>query len=135
MQRFNNKFINFQKAFLNLQEVKFMQVNNYKFSNLEKEGIIQRFEIIIELSWKVIKEFLLEHGAIIAKSPKETILKAFEVDIINDKNAWITSLNFRNISSNTYDENLLDESVNFILNDFYNIVENLYKYLFNFVVK
>ena len=135
MQRFNNKFINFQKAFLNLQEVKFMQVNNYKFSNLEKEGIIQRFEIIIELSWKVIKEFLLEHEAIIAKSPKETILKAFEVDIINDKNAWITSLNFRNISSNTYDENLLDESVNFILNDFYNIVENLYKYLFNFVVK
>lgn len=135
MERFSRKFIYFQRAFLNLKEVKILQINNKHFSNLEKEGIIQRFEILIELSWKVIKEFLFENDLIVVKSPKETILKAFEIDIIQDKNLWITSLNFRNISRHTYDENLLDESINFILDKFYNIVEQLYNYLLKFAEK
>ncbi len=79
--RWRQRFLYFKKAYNNLSEVVYMQ--DKTFSNLEKEGIIQRFMVLIELSWKVLKDFL-EYEGFSIKSPKETIRDAFSFGLISD---------------------------------------------------
>ena len=120
--RFAKRLEHFTRAFLNLQEVARSHQKN--FSNLEKEGIIQRFEILIELSWKVMKSYLELQGFEV-KSPKESVRKAFELGLIKNPQAWLEALDIRNITSHTYTQSELDENVRYILGEFYPLVEAL----------
>lgn len=122
-KRFKQRFEFFQRAFLNLNEVK--EQENRIFSNLEKEGIIQRFEVLIELSWKVLKDFLENEGFEV-KSPKESIRRAFEYELLQDCEKWLEALEMRNITSHTYTQSALDENVRYILDEFYPLVRDLY---------
>ncbi len=79
--RLKQRFAFFQRAFLNLNEVK--EQENRAFSNLEKEGIIQRFKVLIELCWKMLKDFLENEGFMV-KSPKESVRKAFEYGLLKN---------------------------------------------------
>lgn len=122
-KRFKQRFEFFQRAFLNLNEVK--EQENRIFSNLEKEGIIQRFEVLIELSWKVLKDFLENEGFEV-KSPKESIRRAFEYELLQDCEKWLEALEMRNITNHTYTQSALDENVRYILDEFYPLVRDLY---------
>lgn len=124
--RWKQRFKHFQKAYFNLDEVIKMERNN--FSSLEKEGIIQRFEVLIELSWKVCKDFLENEGFEI-KSPKESIRQGFAYGLISDAQGWLRALERRNITSHTYDSESLDENVEYILFEFYPLVESLHSRL------
>ena len=122
--RFRQRFEVFEKAFLNLDELKARDFDS--FSILEKEGIVQRFEIVIELSWKVLKDFLESEGFLIV-SPKDAIRKAFSSKLfeVNVADKWLESLNIRNLTSHTYTQDALDKIVRFILDEFLPLVENL----------
>ncbi|RDU65272.1 nucleotidyltransferase [Helicobacter didelphidarum] len=121
--RWKQRFEYFQRAFVNLDKLKDKRFND--FSELEREGIIQRFEVSIELSWKLMKDFLQNEGYEI-KSPKESIRQAFVYGLISDAEAWIEALNRRNITSHTYDESGLNENVEYILSTFYPLMRDLY---------
>lgn len=121
--RFKQRFAFFQRAFLNLNDVK--EQENQAFSNLEKEGIIQRFEVLIELCWKILKDFLENEGFMV-KCPKESVRKAFEYGLLKDCEKWLEALDMRNIISHTYTQSALDENVRYILGTFYPIVQDLY---------
>ena len=112
--RFRQRFEVFDKAFLNLDELKARDFSS--FSTLEKEGIIQRFEILVELSWKVLKDFLENEGFLIA-SPKDAIRQAFSSKLfgVDIADKWLESLNIRNLTSHTYTQDALDKNVRFIL--------------------
>ena len=121
--RFKQRFAFFQRAFLNLNEVK--EQENRAFSNLEKEGIIQRFKALIELCWKILKD-CLENEGFMVKSPKESVRKAFEYGLLKDCEKWLEALDMRNITSRTYTQSALDENVRYILDTFYPIARDLY---------
>lgn len=121
--RFNQRFSHFKKAYKNLNEV--AQMQNREFSDLEKEGIMQRFEVLIELSWKVTKDFLEQEGYM-PKSPKETIRQAFSYGLIKDCEKWLEALDRRNVTSHTYDSDGLKDNVEYILKEFFFLVKNLY---------
>ncbi|MDE7256166.1 MAG: nucleotidyltransferase substrate binding protein [Helicobacter sp.] len=121
--RFKQRFTFFQRAFLNLNEVK--KQENRAFSNLEKEGIIQRFKVLIELCWKILKD-CLENEGFMVKSPKESVRKAFEYGLLKDYEKWLEALDMRNITSHTYTQSALDENVRYILGTFCPIVQDLY---------
>lgn len=122
--RFRQRFEVFNKAFLNLDELKARDFSS--FSTLEKEGIIQRFEILVELSWKVLKDFLENEGFLIA-SPKDAIRQAFSSKLfgVDIADKWLESLNIRNLTSHTYTQDALDKNVRFILDEFLPLVKNL----------
>lgn len=88
--RWKQRFENFEKAYFLLRDV---FIEKQEFSNLEKEGIIQRFEFTFELAWKTVKDYLESSGVMIATiTPKNVIKEAFAAKIIIDGKMWIDML-------------------------------------------
>jgi len=122
--RWKQRFQNFEKAYLLLDEV----VNNGfdELNQLEKEGLIQRFEIVIELSWKTLKDYLEDEGYDQVKNGKQAIRQGFQDGIIKEAEDWMSALEKRNLTSHTYNEDILEEMLAFIESTFYPIVRDLY---------
>src|SRR5687768_12428695 len=45
-------------------------------NDLEKEGVVQRFEYTVELAWKVLKDFLEYSGAQLPSVTPKSVVKA-----------------------------------------------------------
>jgi nucleotidyltransferase substrate binding protein (TIGR01987 family) len=103
-----------------------------KFSLLEKNGVIKRFEFTFELAWKTLQDMLNEQlGYYDVKGPKPVIKQAFKDKLIADGQAWIDMLNDRNLSSHLYDEgsarNIFDKIQNKYFSLFVELQTNLEK--------
>lgn len=121
--RWKQRFQNFEKAYLLLNE---LMHEDRLFSKLEQAGIVQHFEILIELSWKTLKDYLEDKGYDAVQNGKKAIRKAFQDELISDAETRMEALKKRNLTSHTYNEALLEEIFLFIKNDFYPIVRDLY---------
>lgn len=72
--------------------------------DLDKDGVIQRFEFTVELLWKTIK-IILEYNKIDASGgPKFCIKEAFRYGYIKDDEIILDMLDDRNKSSHIYDD-------------------------------
>ena len=86
---------------------------------LYRDGLIQRFEFTVELSWKSIKEYLEDQGVSIQFSSPRAILKeAFAAGMILDAERWNQILTARNITSHVYDEKTAIDVADQICRDF-----------------
>lgn len=101
--RWHYRFKNYQRAFTLLREA--VEASEEKgLSQLEKEGLIQRFEYTMELAWKTMKDYLESENVVIDQvTPRNVIRLAFEANIIKDGQTWMDALDSRNKMSHTYD--------------------------------
>ena len=100
--RWKQRFRNFQRAYLLLQEA--MEIPHEQLSQLEKEGIIQRFEYSFELAWKVLKDKMEWDGLELNQiSPKAVVRQAYAAKYIADAEVWLRMIGDRNLMSHTYD--------------------------------
>ncbi|MDD4295196.1 MAG: nucleotidyltransferase substrate binding protein [Candidatus Omnitrophica bacterium] len=76
--------------------------------DLQKDGVIQRFEFTFELLWKTLKIFLKEDG-IEVKTPRESLKEAFRVGWINDEQVFLDMMEDRNKTSHIYDKEAASE--------------------------
>ena len=119
--RYKQRFENFEKSFLKLQDA----LDIVEPSDIEKAGIIQYFEISFELSWKLMKDYLLYLGYDV-NSPRESIKRAFSIGLIDDGEEWLNALVDRNLTVHTYNQEQADEIYKKIANAYYNLLKNLY---------
>lgn len=125
--RWEQRFTNFEKAFLQLKSA----VDNFeKLDKLSREGLVQRFEYTFELAWKTMKDYLESNG-IITKFPRETIKHAFQTEIINKGEVWLDMLEKRNMLAHTYDEKNFNEATEVIVKSYYPEISELYYFLKN----
>lgn len=75
---------------------------------LDKDGVIQRFEFTFELLWKTIKVFFDDKG-ILCKSPKDCLQQAFKYGLITDEELFLKMLNDRNKTSHLYVQSASEE--------------------------
>ena len=75
---------------------------------LDRDGVIQRFEFSFELLWKTLKLFLADEG-IIANSPKEALKETFRFGLIKDDEVFLDMLEDRNQTSHIYSEDISKE--------------------------
>lgn len=68
-----------------------------------RDAAIQRFEFTIELFLKNLKKILL-HEKIETTTPRDTLAKAYQYNLINDEAAWLLMLDDRNNTSHAYKE-------------------------------
>ena len=81
-------------------------------NQLEKEGVVQRFEYTLELAWKTIKDYLEESGLVLtAVTPRQVIKDAFAARILADGQTWIDMIDHRNLLSHTYDPLNFEQAV------------------------
>ena len=96
--------IKFEKLEKALAQLKSAVLSDLK-SDLERDGVIQRFEYTIELLWKVAKKVLEENG-VVAIAPKDTIRELANIGWISNPDEFIKYLKMRNESSHSYREEI-----------------------------
>ncbi len=72
-------------------------------SELEQQGLIQRFEFTHELAWKVLKDYLEEQGFVGIIGSKNATRDAFKEGLLEDGQVWMDMIQARNETSHTYD--------------------------------
>lgn len=126
--RWKQRFQNFEKAF----EVFNRRKDDYeKDSNNESHqmSFIQAYEILFELSWKTMKDYLENEGYGDVDNARKSIRQAFQAEIIRNAEEWMEALEKRNQTSHTYDSDILIALVEFIDQIFYPNVRDLYNHL------
>lgn len=102
--RWVQRYDNYHKACLRVQEVTcgYKAVND--LTELEREGLIQRFEYTFELAWKVLQDLLIFKGYEFVKGPNGTLQQAFEDGVITNHDGWRAMAKARTLTTHTYDE-------------------------------
>ena len=121
-----------QKALLSYKDTIDLY-NEYTTENAEQRkinsqvaAVIQNFEFTIEIAWKSIQKWLIEHGAHSnAFESKGKMFKiAAEEGLIDDPEAWLHFYRSRNLSSHTYGEEMAQTVFQTALS-FYQFAEKL----------
>lgn len=118
--RCRQRMVNYTKSLAHLRAT----VEKESLNEIEKAGLIQFFEVAFELSWKVMKDYLITEGYDV-KSPREAIKTAFDYGLITDGAKWLEALEKRNLAAHTYDESILDELEELITHTYYPMMEAL----------
>jgi len=110
--RWKQRYQNFEMAISKLQEA----MTQNELNELERNGLIQRFEFTIDLSWKVLKDYLEEKGFVFKPLPKDTIREAQRAGLIDFGQALIDGLDIRNDLSHDYSGNKFEQSETILRN-------------------
>jgi nucleotidyltransferase substrate binding protein (TIGR01987 family) len=126
--RWKQRLQNFKRAFFLLEEA--LENGPEALNQLEKEGVIQRFECCVELAWKTVKDYMESCGTIFATVTPKAILKdAFQAKVIEDGQVWIDMLDHRNLLSHTYDFAKFEEALGAIHRHYLAAFRALYGFL------
>lgn len=94
-------------------------------SELEKEGLIQRFGYTFELAWKVLQDYLQFPGFQFQIGPNSTLQMAFENGLIDSHDGWRRMAKARITTLHTYNEGDADEIVTNIYNEYVGLLSCL----------
>lgn len=94
--------------------------------DLYLDGIIQRFEFVFELSWKLMKGYL-EYDGIEVNSPRGAFREAFKVELIENGTAWIKMMENRNRTSHTYNQDTAWEIYDKIKKEYIVLFQEFFK--------
>ena len=121
--RWRQRFQNFERAF---QQLTAAVVRLDELSDLEKEGLIQRFEYTFELAWKTLKDYL-ESQDVIAKFPRDVVRQSFHYELIVDGDIWMDMLEKRNLIADTYNEENFRTAIESIGQNYYPAILQVYE--------
>lgn len=125
--RWEQRFDNFLRALQLLREA---IPNVSALSELEQQGLVQRFEFTLELGWKTLKDYLIYQGVVLEQiTPRAVIKQAFAAQIIQDGHLWIEMIDHRNLLSHTYDIAVFSKAALLIATRYYPAFEELETFL------
>ena len=119
--RWLQRFSNLKKAFQKLKEA----VEIESLSELESEGLIQRFEYTYELAWKTLQDLLEAKGYLDVKGPTPVIQQSFQDGYIVDGDGWMKLKKSRENTSHTYNKEVAKEIVETIISSYFRLFEEL----------
>ena len=103
VERIRLKKENYHRALIRLQAALEKEAD---IDDMYLDATIQRFEFCFELAWKLMKA-VLEYDGIEANSPRSCIREGWKQGLISNAEAWLEMMEKRNLSSHTYDENVV----------------------------
>jgi nucleotidyltransferase substrate binding protein (TIGR01987 family) len=116
--RWKQRFDHYRKAFTDLRLAASL-AQERDLTDLEMKGVIQTFEFVHELAWKVLKDYLEEHGIIGLIGSKDTIRQSFQKGLIADGEVWLEMIKARNLTLHTYHSETAKEVARDTLERFY----------------
>lgn len=105
--RWRQRLENFGKALAQLEAA----CEKDSYTDLERAGLVQVFELAFELAWKTLKDLLFYEGFGV-NSPREVIRKAHGVQYLDEAEteALLDGLEKRNLLSHTYEQSTAEEA-------------------------
>lgn len=125
--RWIQRYANFHKACQRLLGVTQSGHSIDDFSELEQEGVIQRFEYTFELAWKTLQDLLIYKGYEFMTGPNGTLKMAFEDGLISDHERWRKMAKSRNTLSHVYDDEEVREIIMLIFSEYAPLLDELDK--------
>lgn len=102
--RWKQRFNNFMRALHELGEAVALREER-ALSRLEEKGLIQSFEIVHELAWNLVKDYLeAVAGTIGLMGSKDATREAFKRGLLEDGQEWMDMIKARKLTSHVYDE-------------------------------
>ena len=111
--KFERRFQSFCKSLDALAEARQRDLTD----SFVLSGTSAKFSITFDLSWKVMKDILVQYYAItgfVTGSPREVLRESFQADLISD-DAWIDMLKVRNELAHDYDCEIVKTQCNTIV--------------------
>lgn len=127
--RWLQRYANYQRAVKRITEVTNSGRKVHDLSELELEGLIQRFEYTFELAWKVMQDLLKYKGYEFQQGPNGTLRQALDDGLISDHDGWRRMAMARITTSHTYNEGEAMEVATYIYESFAPLLEELDKKL------
>lgn len=83
-------------------------VTKEQLSEMERDGLIQRFAFCFEIMWKCGKNYLRDAEGLDVASPKAVIRALRDVKVFSDEETVLAlkMVDARNLTAHTYDEEL-----------------------------
>jgi nucleotidyltransferase substrate binding protein (TIGR01987 family) len=133
--RWQFRFDNYKRAYILLSEAIY-SMDTHTLSQLEQEGVIQRFEYTWELAWKLLKDYLEDMGTVLPTvTPTAVIKTAFAAKLITDGEVWLHALDARNKMAHTYNFDTFEEVIAQIQASYLAIFEALYDKMLTEIVQ
>lgn len=117
LERLKNQLKLFKKAYKTLES----SFSSNKLSDLEKDGVVQRFEYNVELLRKTCRVFLLYKWVNVSPTPKDVLKEIYKLWYILDLELFFDFLEVRNTMSHIYSEYVSKQSFNFIKKNYKSI--------------
>jgi nucleotidyltransferase substrate binding protein (TIGR01987 family) len=120
--RWKQRFSNLQHAFAAFEKTQ----ERYKKDTTDEivqMALVQAFEFTYELSWKTMKDYLEYEGFGEFNGSKQVIRAAFQAKIITHAEIWMEAVSKRNLASHTYNQKILDETVLYITEEFFPLMQ------------
>ncbi len=127
--RWEQRFSNFNKALAKLKDgvknidpnfkIESLDQDDFELSELEIEGVIQRFEYTHELAWNVMKDYINFLGVTSVAGSRDATREAFKIGIVEDGQGWMNMIKSRNQTSHTYDKETANKIFIAIVKDYY----------------
>ncbi len=120
--RWQQRFSNYRKALSKLQAGMPDRLPGLaRMSDLEKEGLIHRFEYTHELAWNVMKDYLEFQGITDMTGSRDAIREAYEAGLIEDGEGWMATIRSRNQTSHSYNESVANEILEKIVSVYFGL--------------
>lgn len=108
--RWHQRFSNFKRALKQLNRAIDL-AEERELTELEGQGLIQSFEYTHELAWKTLKDFIEFQGNTNLYGSKDATREAFRLNLIDNGDGWMEMIKSRNETSHTYNEEVAEEIV------------------------
>ena len=112
-EKFRRRFLSFCKSLDALAEARQRDLTD----SFVLSGTSAKFSITFDLSWKVMKDILVQYYAItnfVTGSPREVLRESFQAKLISD-DEWMEMLKVRNELTHDYDGDIVKEYCNEIV--------------------
>jgi len=94
-------------------------------SELETDGLIQRYEHTYELAWKTLQDYIKDIGIADINGPSKVLQEALKMKLITDSEGWSELKKSREKTSHTYDPETAEEIKELVLVLFFKLFSNL----------
>lgn len=117
--RWKQRFQNFNAALTQLQTAVDL-AKQRPLTDLEKLGLIQAFEFTHELAWNVLKDYFVHQGgATLITGSRDATREASTRGLLAENGAvWMEMIRSRNQTSHTYNQNIAEEIVHKITEEY-----------------
>ena len=122
-EKFYSRFLSFCKSLDALAEARQRDLTD----SFVLSGTSAKFSITFDLAWKVMKDLLIQHYAIIGfvtGSPREVLKQSFRANLITG-DEWMDMLKVRNQLSHDYDGMIVKEHCQKIIHLY---IDKLYEF-------